>query len=60
MTTSDRWHTGWIPFLVVAALGVIGIYLVSISALDTLPRTTAMAAIAIVVVAAYERFIGWG
>ena len=60
MSASDSWRDGWAPFLVVAALGLLGIYLASISTLSTLQRTAAMAIIAIVVVGAYERFVGWG
>ncbi|MDZ7849533.1 MAG: hypothetical protein U5K70_01520 [Halodesulfurarchaeum sp.] len=51
---------GWKPFLVIAAAGAAGIYVASTLSIDTITKTAAMAIIGIVVVAAYEYFVGWG
>ncbi len=51
---------GWKPFLIVAVTGSLGIYIASTLEIGTMQKTAAMAIIGIVVVAAYEHFIGWG
>lgn len=51
---------GWGPFLLIAAAGAAGIYVASTLQADTIAKTAAMAIIGIIVVAAYEYFIGWG
>jgi len=51
---------GWTPFLIVALVGLIGMFLVPRLGLDMIPEVATMAIIVIVVVVAYERFIGWG
>ncbi|MFB6086549.1 MAG: hypothetical protein ABEJ84_07055 [Halodesulfurarchaeum sp.] len=51
---------GWTAFFLVAVGGAVGIYVASTLPMDTIPKTAAMAIIGIVVVAAYEYFIGWG
>jgi uncharacterized membrane-anchored protein len=50
----------WRAFLVVAVAGALGIFLVSRLGLGTIQQTAVMAIIGILVVAAYEYFIGWG
>jgi hypothetical protein len=59
---ASKWtrQDGWKPFLLVAALGVIGIYVASTMDLGSIPKTATMAIIGIIVVAAYEHYIGWG
>ncbi|MFP4530083.1 MAG: hypothetical protein ACLFNC_02200 [Halodesulfurarchaeum sp.] len=51
---------GWKPFLLIAAAGTAGIYVASSLQIDTITKTAAMAIIGIVVVVAYEYFVGWG
>lgn len=51
---------GWMPFLLVAAGGAVAIYIASTMDISTIPQTATMAIIGIIVVAAYEHFIGWG
>lgn len=51
---------GWLPFLLIAAAGAAGIYVASTLQVETFTKTAAMAIIGIIVVAAYEYFIGWG
>ena len=55
-TGAQRWR----PFFLVALAGAVGIYLVSRLGLETFQQTAAMAIIGILVVAAYEYFVGWG
>lgn len=55
-----RTSEGWRRFLLIAAAGLVAIYLVSRLDLGQLQSTAVMAIIAIVVVVAYERFVGWG
>ena len=50
----------WTPFLVVAAFAVVLIYILSTIDLGQLEQAAGMAVVGIVVVMAYERFIGWG
>lgn len=59
---ASKWtrEDGWKPFLLVAAGGVIGIYIASTMDLGTIPKTAVMAILGIIVVAAYEYYIGWG
>lgn len=59
---ASKWtrQDGWKPFLLVAVLGVIGIYIASTMDLGSIPKTATMAIIGIIVVAAYEHYIGWG
>lgn len=51
---------GWPQFLVVAVAGAGVIYIASTLSMDPIPKTAAMAIVGIVVVVAYEYFIGWG
>jgi len=55
-----RTSEGWRPFLLIAAVGLVAIYLVSRLDLGQIEATAVMAIIAIVVVVGYERFVGWG
>jgi putative N-acetylmannosamine-6-phosphate epimerase len=60
MTAKWTREDGWKPFLLVAAGGAIGIYIASTMDISTMPKTATMAIIGIIVVVAYEHYIGWG
>ncbi len=51
---------GWTPFLIVTAFALVLIYILSAVDLERFEQAAGMAVVAIVVVMAYERFIGWG
>jgi tetrahydromethanopterin S-methyltransferase subunit E len=55
-----RTSEGWRRFLLIAVAGLVAIYLVSRLDLGQIQSAAVMAIIAIVVVVAYERFVGWG
>ncbi|MFW5965277.1 MAG: hypothetical protein ACOCY6_01525 [Halodesulfurarchaeum sp.] len=57
---SESRKDNWLRFLLVAALGLLGIYYTSTLGINTIHQTAAMAIVGIVVVVAYEYFIGWG
>ena len=50
----------WTPFLIVVAFALVLIYVLSSMELGQFEQAAGMAIIGIVVVMAYERFIGWG
>ncbi|MBS3761044.1 hypothetical protein [Halodesulfurarchaeum sp.] len=60
MVRTGAKRDGWRPFLLIAAAGAAGIYVASTLQIDTITKTAAMAIIGIVVVVAYEYFVGWG
>lgn len=51
---------GWKPFLIVALVGLLGVFLVPRLGLEAIPELVIMVIIVILVVAAYEYFVGWG
>lgn len=51
---------GWKPFMIIAMTGLVVIYVVSTLSLERMPEAAVMAITGIVVVFAYEYFIGWG
>lgn len=55
-----RTGEGWRPFLLVALAGLLIIYAVSRLDLEQFQSATVMVIVAILVVASYERFVGWG
>lgn len=52
--------TGWAPFMIVTAIALVLVYVVSTLDIGQVEAAAGMAIIGIVVVVAYERFIGWG
>ncbi len=60
MKVNGPQREGWVPFMIVALAGLIVIYAVSTLSLGQMPEAAVMAITAILVVAAYEYFIGWG
>lgn len=60
MTRKTDSTDGWSPFLIVAAIALLLVYVVSTLEMGQVEQAAGMAIIGIVVVVAYERYIGWG